>query len=124
MQPDTYTPKTVQTKKKRIPFQVLRFFGFQADFASRNGTKTHTTTSMAMRSDPVTRRHPQSKLLKQKRQTINLAFFKYGVDEGDRTLDNGSHNPVLYQLSYAHHIACVTPLTPRQTKGLSDKRGN
>ena len=30
---------------------------------------------------------------------------KYGVDEGDRTLDNGSHNPVLYQLSYAHHIA-------------------
>ena len=41
----------------------------------------------------------------QKRQIINLAFFKYGVDEGDRTLDNGSHNPVLYQLSYAHHIA-------------------
>ncbi len=33
------------------------------------------------------------------------AFFEYGVDEGDRTLDNGSHNPVLYQLSYAHHIA-------------------
>ena len=32
-------------------------------------------------------------------------FSKYGVDEGDRTLDNGSHNPVLYQLSYAHHIA-------------------
>lgn len=27
------------------------------------------------------------------------------MDEGDRTLDNGSHNPVLYQLSYAHHIA-------------------
>ena len=33
------------------------------------------------------------------------ASFEYGVDEGDRTLDNGSHNPVLYQLSYAHHIA-------------------
>lgn len=33
------------------------------------------------------------------------ALFEYGVDEGDRTLDNGSHNPVLYQLSYAHHIA-------------------
>ncbi len=32
---------------------------------------------------------------------------KYGVDEGDRTLDNGSHNPVLFQLSYAHHIAML-----------------
>ena len=50
------------------------------------------------------------KLLKQRRQTINLAPFKYGVDEGDRTLDNGSHNPVLYQLSYAHHIACTAYL--------------
>ena len=36
---------------------------------------------------------------------LNLAPFEYGVDEGYRTLDNGSHNPVLYQLSYAHHIA-------------------
>ena len=33
------------------------------------------------------------------------AFFEYGVDDGDRTHDNRSHNPVLYQLSYAHHIA-------------------
>jgi hypothetical protein len=36
---------------------------------------------------------------------INLAFSKYGVDDGDRTHDNRSHNPALYQLSYAHHIA-------------------
>jgi hypothetical protein len=33
------------------------------------------------------------------------AFVEYGVDDGDRTHDNRSHNPVLYQLSYAHHIA-------------------
>ena len=26
-----------------------------------------------------------------------------GVSEGYRTLDNRSHNPVLYQLSYTHH---------------------
>ena len=25
------------------------------------------------------------------------------MDDGDRTHDNRSHNPVLYQLSYAHH---------------------
>lgn len=31
-------------------------------------------------------------------------FRKYGVDDGDRTHDTKSHNPVLYQLSYAHHI--------------------
>lgn len=36
---------------------------------------------------------------------VNLAPSKYGVDDGDRTHDNRSHNPVLYQLSYAHHIA-------------------
>ena len=45
-----------------------------------------------------------AKHLKQKRQTLSLAFPKYGVDDGDRTHDNRSHNPVLYQLSYAHHI--------------------
>ena len=32
------------------------------------------------------------------------ASAEYGVDDGDRTHDNRSHNPVLYQLSYAHHI--------------------
>ena len=42
---------------------------------------------------------------------------KYGVDEGDRTLDNGSHNPVLYQLSYAHHIACTALLVPKLPNG-------
>ena len=36
---------------------------------------------------------------------FNLALSEYGVDDGDRTHDNRSHNPVLYQLSYAHHIA-------------------
>lgn len=32
-------------------------------------------------------------------------FSEYGVDDGSRTHDTGNHNPVLYQLSYAHHIA-------------------
>jgi hypothetical protein len=31
--------------------------------------------------------------------------MEYGVDDGDRTHDNRSHNPALYQLSYAHHNA-------------------
>ena len=30
-------------------------------------------------------------------------FSNNGVDDGDRTHDNGNHNPGLYQLSYAHH---------------------
>ncbi len=38
---------------------------------------------------------------------MHLAPFEYGVDDGDRTHDNRSHNPVLYQLSYAHHIALL-----------------
>ena len=35
-----------------------------------------------------------------------------GVDEGVRTLDRGSPNPELYQLSYVHRIIsfCVGPL--------------
>ena len=31
---------------------------------------------------------------------------KNGVDDGDRTHDRRNHNPVLYQLSYAHHWSC------------------
>lgn len=27
-----------------------------------------------------------------------------GVSDGGRTRDNRDHNPVLYQLSYAHHV--------------------
>ena len=42
---------------------------------------------------------------KKSARSLIWRFSEYGVDEGDRTLDNGSHNPVLYQLSYAHHIA-------------------
>ena len=39
-------------------------------------------------------------------------FVKYGVDDGFRTHDTGNHNPVLYQLSYAHHIAlCILHVT-------------
>ena len=34
----------------------------------------------------------------------SIKFSKYGVDDGSRTHDTGNHNPVLYQLSYAHHI--------------------
>ncbi len=36
-------------------------------------------------------------------------FLEYGVDDGNRTHDTRSHNPVLYQLSYAHHIAMLVP---------------
>ena len=48
---------------------------------------------------------------------LNLAPFEYGVDEGERTLDTGSHNPVLYQLSYAHHIALHVPKLPNGAPG-------
>lgn len=41
---------------------------------------------------------------KRKRQAMPGAS-EYGVDDGNRTHDTRSHNPVLYQLSYAHHIA-------------------
>ena len=43
-------------------------------------------------------------LQKSKRQA-NAWRLEYGVDDGNRTHDTRSHNPVLYQLSYAHHIA-------------------
>ncbi len=32
-----------------------------------------------------------------------LEPFLSGVDDGNRTHDRRSHNPVLYQLSYVHH---------------------
>ena len=38
-------------------------------------------------------------------RSIQLSYGrKNGVSDGDRTHDHRSHNPVLYQLSYAHHI--------------------
>ena len=37
-------------------------------------------------------------------RSIQLSYGRtYGVSEGIRTPDHRSHNPVLYQLSYAHH---------------------
>ena len=39
-------------------------------------------------------------------RSIQLSYGrtkKFGVSEGIRTPDHRSHNPVLYQLSYAHH---------------------
>ena len=60
---------------------------------------------------------PLLKLLKQRRQTFIRRLSKYGVDDGDRTHDNRSHNPVLYQLSYAHHIALLVPKLPNGAPG-------
>ena len=48
---------------------------------------------------------------KRKRQAMPGAS-EYGVDDGNRPHDTRSHNPVLYQLSYAHHIALLEPSTP------------
>ena len=39
-------------------------------------------------------------------RSIQLSYGRtihFGVSDGDRTHDHRSHNPVLYQLSYAHH---------------------
>ena len=48
--------------------------------------------------------------VKNTRPTIKPVIFlvplsdeMIGVADGDRTRDNRSHNPVLYQLSYSHH---------------------
>ena len=54
----------------------------------KSGVSTNSTTSAVN--------------LATKQETI--CFVKYGVDDGSRTHDTGNHNPVLYQLSYAHHI--------------------
>ena len=43
----------------------------------------------------------------QKRQAVPGVFAENGVDDGDRTHDTRSHNPVLYQLSYAHHYSLL-----------------
>jgi hypothetical protein len=35
--------------------------------------------------------------------TLGPATGRNGVDDGTRTHDRRDHNPLLYQLSYAHH---------------------
>ena len=49
--------------------------------------------------------YTQSKNKKAPDLTIKAPSKKCGVDDGNRTHDNWNHNPALYQLSYAHHIA-------------------
>ena len=51
---------------------------------------------------------PRPQTSKRKRQAVP-GVPEYGVDDGVRTHDRRSHNPVLYQLSYAHHIALLVP---------------
>jgi hypothetical protein len=51
---------------------------------------------------------PRPQTFKRKRQALP-GVSEYGVDDGVRTHDRRSHNPVLYQLSYAHHIALLMP---------------
>ncbi len=54
------------------------------------------------------RSRPGTGYAKNKRRPISRSrrlSYKDGVDDGNRTHDNWNHNPALYQLSYAHHIA-------------------
>lgn len=59
-------------------------------------------------------RRPKPK--RQKAPDFHRAPFKYGVDEGNRTLDHRNHNPALYQLSYVHHIAMTYSIHLPQQK--------
>ncbi len=36
-----------------------------------------------------------------------------GVSDGTRTRDNWGHNPVLYQLSYTHHVEVLPRLSEK-----------
>ncbi|CAD5377546.1 hypothetical protein OF001_U200042 [Pseudomonas sp. OF001] len=58
---------------------------------------------------------------KRKRQA-RPGDSEYGVDDGNRTHDTRSHNPVLYQLSYAHHIASLTSSTDWRARQDSNLR--
>jgi hypothetical protein len=55
---------------------------------------------------PFKQKARQSSTGQTHRATVYLMTGNYGlngVSEGARTLDNWSHNPALYQLSYTHH---------------------
>lgn len=60
--------------------------------------------------------YTQSKNKKAPDLTIKAPSKKYGVDDGNRTHDNWNHNPALYQLSYAHHIALQPTCLPKLPK--------
>jgi hypothetical protein len=58
----------------------------------KSGVSTNSTTSAELSPKQDARHEPG-------------VLGKDGVDDGNRTHDNRNHNPALYQLSYAHHIA-------------------
>ena len=72
--------------------------------------ETRTLTPCGARTEIwcVYQFHHVRKTSKRKRQAAP-GVSEYGVDDGVRTHDRRSHNPVLYQLSYAHHIALLVP---------------
>ena len=94
----------------RRPFHILKrspVIPLTADLASKAGgqdsiIEKHKYDETPCPCDP----EPAAAETKKAPDFSIWRLSKYGVDDGDRTHDNGSHNPVLYQLSYAHHIAC------------------
>ncbi len=66
-----------------------------APLEPKSSVSTNFTTSAQRRKNKGARLYNQG------------AFEEYGVDDGNRTHDNWNHNPALYQLSYAHHIAVL-----------------
>ena len=60
--------------------------------------KSSVSTNFTTSARPVQKRKRQAR----------PGDSEYGVDDGNRTHDTRSHNPVLYQLSYAHHILLET----------------
>ena len=65
--------------------------------------KSSVSTNFTTSARPVQKRKRQAR----------PGDSEYGVDDGNRTHDTRSHNPVLYQLSYAHHIALLRLLVPK-----------
>ena len=84
---------------------------------------TSTTRSVRARSDALRKRKPKGLMAKtagpagrvrragvrkhaEHRERLDGPVLEasgpFGVTDGDRTRDNRSHNPVLYQLSYSH----------------------
>ena len=103
MEPIVTTPQAIQN----VRFSFLggasglpdRLFGYKKSrlLSKAAGGQNRSVTAETYYSRVIRRRAFLKKSVKQ------------GVGEGTRTPDPWNHNPVLYQLSYAHHNELLCP---------------
>ncbi|CAE6919091.1 conserved protein of unknown function [Ectopseudomonas oleovorans] len=104
-------PSILEGRYEEVTLETGGNAGGFVRWCGRRDSNSHTLRrqNLNLVCLPISPR-PRGFKLKTKTPGFWPGVLEYGVDDGNRTHDTRSHNPVLYQLSYAHHIALLTQI--------------